>query len=54
MSRIVLNEHFATDVIGGFSLGIMWMILMYAIFQKWLINEKAWIPSPTSKERITE
>jgi membrane-associated phospholipid phosphatase len=54
MSRIVLNVHFATDVIGGFSLGIMWMILMYAIFQKWLINEKAWIPSPTSKEGIME
>jgi undecaprenyl-diphosphatase len=34
ISRIVLNVHFATDVIAGFCLGIMWVILSFWIIQK--------------------
>jgi undecaprenyl-diphosphatase len=38
ISRIVLNVHFATDVIAGFCLGIMWAILSFWIIQK--INQR--------------
>ncbi len=34
LSRIVLNVHYATDVIGGICLGIIWVILSFAILQK--------------------
>jgi undecaprenyl-diphosphatase len=34
ISRIVLNVHYATDVIGGFCLGIMWVILCFYLFRK--------------------
>ena len=40
LSRIILNVHYTTDVIGGFSLGIMWMILMYIVFKNWLRTGK--------------
>lgn len=33
-SRIVLNVHYATDVVGGFLLGLMWVIVCYAVVQK--------------------
>ena len=38
ISRIVLNVHFATDVIAGFCLGIMWVILSFWIIHK--INQR--------------
>ncbi len=31
ISRIILNVHYATDVIAGFSLGVMWVILVFYI-----------------------
>jgi undecaprenyl-diphosphatase len=34
LSRIVLNVHYATDVIGGFCLGIIWVIISFAILKK--------------------
>lgn len=34
LSRVVLNVHYATDVIGGFCLGIIWVIMSFAILQK--------------------
>lgn len=34
ISRIVLNVHYATDVIAGFCLGIMWAILCFYILKK--------------------
>jgi len=34
VSRIVLNVHFATDVIAGFCLGIMWVTLSFWVIQK--------------------
>jgi undecaprenyl-diphosphatase len=33
-SRIVLNVHYATDVLGGFLLGSMWLILVYAVMTR--------------------
>ncbi|MFT3933041.1 MAG: phosphatase PAP2 family protein [Chitinophagaceae bacterium] len=34
LSRIVLNVHYATDVIGGFCAAIVWVILSFVITQK--------------------
>jgi membrane-associated phospholipid phosphatase len=34
LSRIVLNLHFATDVIAGFCLGIIWVLLSFWIMKK--------------------
>jgi undecaprenyl-diphosphatase len=34
ISRIVLNVHFATDVIAGFCLGVMWATLSFWIIRK--------------------
>src|SRR4051812_42301422 len=34
LSRIVLNVHFATDVIAGFCLGVMWVTMSFWIIQK--------------------
>lgn len=34
LSRIVLNVHYATDVIGGFCLGFAWVIIAFAILSK--------------------
>ncbi len=35
-SRVVLNVHYATDVMGGFALGIMWVILAWVLLSKWI------------------
>jgi undecaprenyl-diphosphatase len=34
LSRIILNVHYATDVIGGFCLAIVWVILSFIVLQK--------------------
>ena len=34
ISRVVLNVHYATDVIAGFCLGVMWVILSFWIIRK--------------------
>ena len=34
LSRIALNVHYATDVIGGFCLGFAWVIIAFAILRK--------------------
>lgn len=34
ISRIVLNVHFATDVIAGFCLGVMWVILSFWVLRR--------------------
>jgi membrane-associated phospholipid phosphatase len=39
LSRIVLNVHYATDVIGGFCLGFAWVILAFAILRKFRKND---------------
>ena len=33
ISRIILNVHYTTDVIAGFCLGVMWVILSF-----WILN----------------
>ncbi|MEO6313690.1 MAG: phosphatase PAP2 family protein [Chitinophagaceae bacterium] len=44
LSRVVLNVHYATDVIGGFCLGIIWAILSFAIMKK--IRKKTVVGNP--------
>jgi undecaprenyl-diphosphatase len=34
LSRVVLNVHYATDVIGGFCLAIVWVILSFIFLRK--------------------
>jgi membrane-associated phospholipid phosphatase len=34
-SRIVLGVHYATDVIGGFALGIVWAMLAWSVWTRW-------------------
>ncbi|MHA4810891.1 phosphatase PAP2 family protein, partial [Flavitalea flava] len=34
-SRIALNVHFATDVIAGFCLGVLWVILSFWFMKRW-------------------
>jgi len=34
LSRVVLNVHYATDVIGGFCLAIVWVIISFATLKK--------------------
>jgi membrane-associated phospholipid phosphatase len=34
LSRVILNVHYATDVIGGFCLAIVWVILSFVILKK--------------------
>ncbi len=41
LSRIVLNVHYATDVIGGFCLGFAWVIISFAILRKFRKNNTA-------------
>ena len=40
ISRIVLNAHYTTDVIGGFCYGVVWVIVSF-----WIIRRKAARPS---------
>ena len=37
-SRIVLSVHFASDVVGGFALGIMWMIVGWVFWRRRLVS----------------
>ncbi len=34
LSRIILNVHYATDVIAGFCLGVMWVMLFFWTFKR--------------------
>lgn len=34
LSRVVLNVHYATDVIGGICLGCIWVIICFSLFRK--------------------
>ncbi len=34
LSRIVLNVHYATDVMAGFCLGVVWVLLSFGIIRK--------------------
>ncbi|MHA4809998.1 phosphatase PAP2 family protein [Flavitalea flava] len=39
LSRIVLNVHFATDVIGGLCMGVTWVILSFWVLKKFSRKE---------------
>lgn len=41
LSRVVLNVHYATDVIGGFCLGFAWVIISFAILRKFRKNKNS-------------
>lgn len=34
LSRVVLNVHYATDVIGGICVGCIWVIISFSLFRK--------------------
>ena len=38
LSRVILNVHYATDVIGGFCTAIIWVIISFAILKKFRKN----------------
>jgi membrane-associated phospholipid phosphatase len=48
ISRIILNVHYATDVIGGFCLGTAWVILSFSILKKIRKNNP-----PASRETVS-
>jgi len=39
VARLMLGVHFLTDVVGGFVLGIAWLIASTAAFSLWRIEE---------------
>jgi undecaprenyl-diphosphatase len=39
ISRIVLNVHFATDVIAGFCFGLVWVLLSF-VLMRWIRSKK--------------
>jgi undecaprenyl-diphosphatase len=39
VARLMLGVHFITDVVGGFVLGIAWLIASTAAFSLWRIEE---------------
>ena len=41
LSRVVLNVHYATDVIGGFCLAIVWVIISFTTLKKIRRNDSA-------------
>lgn len=48
LSRVILNVHYATDVIGGFCLGIIWVIITFAILKKFRLNSTEPDTTPVS------
>jgi membrane-associated phospholipid phosphatase len=40
LSRVILNVHYATDVIGGFCFAIVWVILSFMILKKMRKNNE--------------
>ncbi|MEO5682320.1 MAG: phosphatase PAP2 family protein [Chitinophagaceae bacterium] len=48
LSRIVLNVHYATDVIGGLCLGIAWVILSFWLIKKIRKNDNGSSTKPVS------
>jgi membrane-associated phospholipid phosphatase len=47
-SRVILNVHYATDVIGGFCLGIAWVILSFVMIKKIRKNNLTVTGNPVS------
>ena len=48
LSRVVLNVHYATDVIGGLCLGMIWAIISFFLIKR--LRKKA-IPASTAPDR---
>ena len=47
ISRIILNVHYTTDVIAGFCLGVMWVILSF-----WILNLLSRMAAVSKEQRI--
>jgi undecaprenyl-diphosphatase len=39
-SRVVLREHYGSDVAAGFSVGAAWLLIMLRLFVPWLKQER--------------
>jgi len=54
-SRLLLGVHFLTDVIGGYVLGLAWLLAATAIFEIWRTEEKQAVSGtdarPSRRER---
>lgn len=41
LSRVALNVHYATDVIGGLCIGFIWVVICFSIFRKFRLIKNA-------------
>ncbi|HUS61686.1 MAG TPA: phosphatase PAP2 family protein [Acidimicrobiales bacterium] len=48
-SRLFLGVHFVSDVIGGFVLGLAWLVGMVALFEVWRVEEGRAPTSPLAQ-----
>jgi len=39
-SRLLLGVHFVSDVVGGFVLGLAWLLAAVAVFETWRVEER--------------
>ncbi|MEO6988737.1 MAG: phosphatase PAP2 family protein [Aquihabitans sp.] len=50
-SRLLLGVHFLTDVVGGFLLGLAWLLAMMAVFAPWRLDQPVDAVTPDVPDR---
>lgn len=53
-SRLLLGVHFLTDVVGGFLLGLAWLLAMMAVFVPWRLGPASENPDREAFEEPTD